>query len=278
VRVNKWLAQAGLCSRREADAHIAAGRVRIDGQVVTDAGRKLLPGQRISLAPATDADGTLQTPVTYVLHKPVGYVSAQPEPGKGQTPAVRLLTPERRFGPDAAPPGRDDSLAPLGRLDADSRGLLLLSTDGVLAKALIGPDSRLEKEYLVRVAGEITPEAIALLRHGLELDGRPLRPARIFRKGPDRLRFILSEGRNRQIRRMCELVGLRVTDLWRTSIGPLALSPLPEGQWRRLGPSERETLLRASRGETTPQAQTEQPDAPPRPTLSLRAKSGEGGG
>src|SRR5690606_1635121 len=105
-------------------------------------------------------------------------------------------------------------------------GLLLLSDDGVLAKAVIGPASRLDKEYLVRVKGEIGERALGLLRHGLALDGRPLKPARIERAGEQRLRFVLAEGRNRQIRRMCELVGLSVVDLLRIRIGPLKLGTL----------------------------------------------------
>ena len=137
-------------------------------------------------------------------------------------------------------------LAPLGRLDQDSRGLLLLSEDGVLAKALIGPESKLDKEYLVRVAGRIDDRKLALLRHGLMLDGRGLKPARIEQVEPQRLRFTLIEGRNRQIRRMCELVELDVTDLLRLRIGPLKLGDLQEGKWRALTSEERARLIAAS--------------------------------
>jgi 23S rRNA pseudouridine2604 synthase len=113
----------------------------------------------------------------------------------------------------------------------------------VVARALISPVSTLKKEYQVRVAGTLTPERIARLRHGLYLDGRRLKPAGVFRKGEDRLRIVLTEGRNRQIRRMCELVDLRVTDLQRSRIGPLSLDGLPEGRWRFLTPAERRDLL-----------------------------------
>ena len=239
-RVNRWLGQSGVCSRREAEGLIAEGLVSIDGEVVTDAGRKIRPGQTLTLA---DRAGEPPTGgVTIVLNKPVGYVSGQPEPGK--TPAVRLLTAENRIG-DGEVPARDASLPPIGRLDEDSRGLLLLSTDGVVAKAVIGPQSLLDKEYLVTVRGPITERKLSLLRHGLELDDRQLKPARVTVVQGQTLRFILTEGRNRQIRRMCDLVELRVTDLHRIRIGPLALGDLPEGKWRLLTADERAALTGA---------------------------------
>jgi 23S rRNA pseudouridine2604 synthase len=179
-----------------------------------------------------------------ILHKPVGVVSAQPEPG--QVPAVRLLTRAALLGESPVIPDAKTSLAPLGRLDMDSRGLLLLSDDGVLAKAVIGPTSDLEKEYLVRVTGQVTEKKLALLGHGLQLDGRQLRRAKIAQLGPQKLRFVLKEGRNRQIRRMCELVGLHVVDLFRVRIGPLQLGDLPEGRWRVLTPDERAAMLQAA--------------------------------
>jgi len=143
----------------------------------------------------------------------------------------------------AAPPRKDESLPALGRLDKDSRGLLILSNDGVLAKALIGPESALDKEYRVFVIGEVTPEKVALLRHGLELDGRKLRPAEVDLIADRRLRIVLREGRNRQIRRMCELVELKVVDLFRVRVGPLNLGELPEGRWRPITRIEREFLI-----------------------------------
>lgn len=235
-RVNKWLAQAGVCSRREAEALIAEGKVRIDGAPVADVGRKILPGETLEII----GDAAQTPPPTFVLNKPPGVVSAQPEPG--QIPAARLLTPNRRIGPGQAP-GKSARLAPLGRLDLPSRGLLLLSEDGVLAKAVIGPASQLDKEYLVATDRAAPERALALLRHGLELDGRALKPAIVERLGDGRLRFVLREGRNRQIRRMCALVGLEVTDLARVRIGPLRLGDLPEGAWRLLRPEERALLI-----------------------------------
>jgi 23S rRNA pseudouridine2604 synthase len=239
-RVNKWLAQSGVCSRREAESLIADGLVSIDGERVEDAGRKILKGQTLTLA---DKAGEALAGFTAVINKPVGYVSGQPEPG--HIPAVRLLTDANRIGEGVAPDARA-SLPPLGRLDEDSRGLLLLSDDGVLAKALIGPESDLDKEYLVRVTGEIDERALGRLRHGLELDGRKLRPAKVTRLPSHTLRFVLKEGRKRQIRRMCELVDLRVVDLQRVRIGPLSLGDLPEGRWRLLTADERQALVAAS--------------------------------
>jgi 23S rRNA pseudouridine2604 synthase len=240
-RVNRWLAQAGVCSRREAEALIAEGRVRIDGARVEDPGRKIEPGQTLTL----DRGGLAEVPLTAVLNKPPGYVSAQPE-GR-QIPAARLLTAANRqdAGPGVPP---DASLAPLGRLDLESRGLLLLSEDGVLAKAVIGPESALDKEYRVRVAGPITARKLALLRHGLQLDGRELKPAQVASVADQTLRFVLREGRNRQIRRMCELVELQVVDLLRLRIGPLRLGDLPQGRWRGLAAAEREALMAAAGG------------------------------
>ncbi len=239
-RVNKWLASEGVCSRREAEELIAQGLVSIDGARVDDPGRKIEPGQSISVR-----RGGAEAQITAVLNKPVGFVSAQPE--AHQVPAARLLTRENLAGESAQIPTARTSLAPLGRLDQDSRGLLLLSEDGVLAKAVIGAESKLDKEYLVRVSGSITDRKIALLRHGLALDGRQLKPAKIEAMEPQRLRFILNEGRKRQIRRMCELVELEVTDLLRIRIGPLKLANLNEGKWRALSGAERDALIRASK-------------------------------
>ena len=242
-RVNKWLAQQGVCSRREAEGLIAQGLVSIDGAVVEDVGRKIAAGQTLTLADRAEAG--LSAQLTAVLHKPVGVVSAQPEPG--QTPAVRLLSKANLIGEAPSIPGPGTSLAPLGRLDMDSRGLLLLSEDGVLAKAVIGPESMLDKEYLVQVTGQVTEGKLKQLRHGLRLDGRQLKPAKISVVGDQRLRFVLTEGRNRQIRRMCDLVGLEVTDLLRVRIGPLQLGDLPEGKWRALTAEERAALLGQSK-------------------------------
>ncbi len=243
VRINKWLGQTGVCSRREAEALIAAGMVSIDGESVTDAGRKIEPGQTLTLNDRGEA--ALASGVTILIHKPLGYVSGQPEPDK--IPAVRLLTEVNRVG-EGAVPAEDASLPPIGRLDEDSRGLLLLSSDGVVAKAVIGPQSHLDKEYLVRVEGDVTEKKLALLRRGLMLDGRILKYAKVSRMEQNRLRFILTEGRNRQIRRMCEMVDLEVIDLLRIRVGPIQLNNLPEGKWRMISAEEREALISGSAG------------------------------
>jgi 23S rRNA pseudouridine2604 synthase len=239
-RVNRWLAQSGVCSRREAEALIAEGLVEIDGVRVDDPGRKIEAGQTLVLADRASAK--LGSALTLMIHKPVGVVSAQPE--GDQVPAVRLLTRANLWGESDAIPDRDSRLAPVGRLDKDSRGLLILSEDGVVAKAVIGPASGLKKEYRVRVRGQVTGRKLDRLRHGLELDGRKLRPAEVDSIGDRRLRFVLTEGRNRQIRRMCELVDLEVVDLLRVRVGALTLGDLPEGRWRPLTVEERQALIR----------------------------------
>lgn len=241
VRVNKWMAELGLCSRREAEALIEGGGVLIDDVVIDRPGHKIEPGQVLKLAEA--AQRAIASKFTAVLNKPVDYVSAQPE--EDQVPAVRLLKTANATDGTTGP-AKDASLAPLGRLDQDSHGLLLLSDDGVLAKAIIGPQHSLEKEYLVEVQGKITDGRLTLLRNGLRLDERRLKPAIVTREEGQVLRFILKEGRKRQIRRMCDLVGLRVTDLQRIRIGPLELGDVPLGKWRLLKAKERATLIAAS--------------------------------
>jgi 23S rRNA pseudouridine2604 synthase len=228
LRINKWLAEEGVCSRREADALILKGLIKVDGEAAV-AGQKIEAGQTLTLL--QKATRQLDNKLSLIFHKPEGIVSGTPEPG--ETPAVRLITEKTLSGKAHAIPGRYNKLAPLGRLDKDSRGLLVLSEDGVLAKALIGPESQVDKEYVVKVKGDVTPEKLALLRHGLELDGRKLKPAEVEQVKAHELRFILHEGRNRQIRRMCQLVDLRVVDLMRVRIGSLELAGLPEGKWRR---------------------------------------------
>ena len=240
MRVNKWLATEGVCSRREADGLIEKGLVKINGEVLTEAGYKIEDGQTLTLT--EKAARRLDNQLSLMFHKPVGIVSGTPEPG--EIPAVRLINEDSLSGRAHAIPGRNNRLAPLGRLDKDSHGLLILSEDGVLAKALIGPESKLEKEYHVKVRGDVTEDKLKLLRHGLELDGRQLRPAGVTVIKGNELKFILREGRNRQIRRMCDLVDLRVIDLMRTRIGPLSLAGLPEGKWRPISGRERDELLR----------------------------------
>lgn len=236
IRLSKLMAMRGICSRREADAFIEQGLVLVDGHPVNQLGTKVSPHSDVRLAP--EAKSRQSGLVTIILNKPVGYVSAQPEPG--YTPAITLITPanmsdksSRRLKPEHL-----KGLAVAGRLDIDSQGLLLFTQDGRLARKIIGEERRIEKEYLVRVEGYLSKEGLALLRHGLVLDGKPLLPAKVEWLNRDQLRFVLREGRKRQIRRMCELVGLRVLGLKRVRIGKLMLGNLPEGKWRFLGPDE----------------------------------------
>ena len=197
------MAELKLCSRREADGYIEQGWVKVNGRTAV-LGQKVTPSDRIELA--KQAHETQAQRVTVLLNKPVGHK-------KG--------------------------LAPAGRLDIDSVGLLVLTQDGRIAKQLIGGDSGIEKEYLVRVKGRLSEEGLHLLNHGLSLDGEKLRPAKVEWQNEDQLRFILKQGKKRQIRRMCELVGLRVTCLKRIRMGQVKLGALPPGKWRYLGKDER---------------------------------------
>lgn len=239
VRLSKLMSEQGLCSRREADSYIEQGLVFVDGERISELGTKILPTQKITLAKGAQVQQ--QSRVTILLHKPVGYVSGQAE--DGYQPAATLISAASRFAGDKAPlrftPSHLKGLAPAGRLDIDSTGLLVLTQDGRIAKLLIGDDSKVEKEYLVRVQGKLSEQGLKLLNHGLSLDGQPLRPAKVSWQNEDQLRFVLREGKKRQIRRMCELVGLRVVGLKRVRIGQVKLSDLPAGQWRYLGEHER---------------------------------------
>lgn len=238
IRLSKRMSELGLCSRREADDYIAKGWVEVDGETVSELGSKVLPTQKITLR--TPAQTSQEKRVTILLNKPIGYVSGQAE--HGYKPASVLLDEETHWREDPAQVQFHRSqllgLAPAGRLDIDSQGLLVLTQDGRVAKQLIGEDSKVDKEYLVRVLGKLEPDGLALLCHGLKLDGEALRPAKVTWQNEDQLRFVLREGKKRQIRRMCELVGLKVTGLKRIRIGKVKLGNLPVGQWRYLGEHE----------------------------------------
>ncbi|MDR0440976.1 MAG: rRNA pseudouridine synthase [Candidatus Accumulibacter sp.] len=237
VRVSKLLAGRGLCSRREADEFIVRGWVFVDGERVAELGARADPAAKITLD--AQARAAQRRQVTILLHKPAGYVSGQPEPGC--RPAVTLIQPEnQRRSPDTPlfHASHLKGLAPAGRLDADSTGLLVFTQNGRVARQLIGENSKIEKEYLVRVTGRLVDGGMALLNHGLSLDDKPLKPARVEWLNEDQLRFVLDEGRKRQIRRMCELVGLRVIGLKRVRIGAVRLGDLPLGQWRYLRENE----------------------------------------
>ncbi|MGQ3225484.1 MAG: pseudouridine synthase [Hydrogenophaga sp.] len=259
IRLNKRMADLGLCSRREADEWIARGWVKVNGEPAV-MGQPVPPDAQVEVAPQARHQQSGQ--VTILLHKPVGYVSGQPEDGH-EAAATLIGAPSQWRGDARTPadgrrfaPEHTRGLAPAGRLDIDSTGLLVLTQDGRVARTLIGESSGVEKEYLVRVhfapngpqgSGVVTQDVqavfpaaqLALLRHGLSLDGQALRPAQVDWQNPEQLRFVLTEGKKRQIRRMCEQVGLHVVGLKRIRIGQVVLGNLPVGQWRFLGANER---------------------------------------
>ncbi|KAF1032424.1 MAG: 23S rRNA pseudouridine(2604) synthase [Burkholderia lata] len=247
MRLSKRMSELGMCSRREADEWIEKGWVLVDGERIDTLGTKVRADQKIEIDERASAAQAAQ--VTILLHKPVGYVSGQAE--DGYEPAAVLITRANRWSGDHSPvrfsPQHLHALAPAGRLDIDSTGLLVLTQNGVVAKQLIGEQSDIDKEYLVRVRfGErlididqhFPAESLAKLRHGLELDGVALKPAMVSWQNGEQLRFVLREGKKRQIRRMCELVGLDVIGLKRVRMGRVMLGALPQGQWRYLSADE----------------------------------------
>jgi 23S rRNA pseudouridine2604 synthase len=242
LRLSKRMSELGLCSRREADEWIERGWVRVDGKVVSELGSKVLPDQRITVERQAAAEQAKR--VTILINKPIGFVSGQAE--DGYKPAVVLVKPESRWAEDASPTqshgSQLKSLVPAGRLDIDSIGLLVLTQDGRIAKQLIGEDTDIDKEYLVRVeytkGGKLPEAQLRRLQHGLVMDGQPLKRAIVKWQNEDQLSFTLREGRKRQIRRMCDMVGLKVLGLKRVRIGRVTLGDLPVGQWRYLRPDE----------------------------------------
>jgi len=250
VRLNKRMAELGLCSRREADAWIEQGWVMVNGQVA-EMGMQV--GSTDQITVEREAQAQQEQQVTVLLHKPMGYVSGQAE--DGHEPAMVLFQARNQWTGDTTrirfSPAQFKGLAPAGRLDIDSVGMLVMTQDGRVARQLIGEDADMEKEYLVRVTctgpqGDVAVNVQAhfpaaqmqRLRHGLSLDGKPLKPAQVEWQNPEQLRFVLKEGKKRQIRRMCEQVGLKVVGLKRIRMGRISLGALPVGQWRYLGPKE----------------------------------------
>lgn len=238
MRLAKTMAHRGICSRREADAFILKGWVKVNGKVILQKGFPVAEKDKIELS--REAENIQQNRITILLHKPVGYVSAQPE--KGYSAAVSLITEENHWKGDKSgrrfTPVHLAGLAPAGRLDIDSKGLLVLTSDGRIARNLIASNGLVEKEYLVRVSGKIKENGLKLLNHGLTLDEEKLRPAQVEWQNENQLHFVLRQGKKRQIRRMCAAVGLKVTGLKRVRIGKVRLGNLPEGKWRYLGKDE----------------------------------------
>ena len=229
-RLAKYLAHAGVASRRAAERLIADGRVTVAGSVVTD------PARAVDESSEVAVDGRPVAPEpreVHALHKPAGVVSTARDT-HGRATVVDMVASEQR-------------LYPVGRLDADSTGLLLLTNDGELAERLTHPRYGVEKTYRVSVEPpSVSERALRRLREGVELDDGPTSPARVRRGGRGVLEISIAEGRKRQVRRMCEVVGHRVTALERVAFGPLRLSGLAEGESRRLTAVEVERLREAA--------------------------------
>ncbi len=229
MRLAKHLAHAGVASRRAAERLIAEGRVAVAGQIVTDPARDVVPSDRVEVDGKALAGA--EPRVVYALNKPLGVLStAQDTHGR---PTVVELVPAEGL-----------RLYPVGRLDADSSGLILLTNDGELANRLTHPRYEVPKTYLARVAGGRVGEgALRALREGVELEDGLTAPARVRRVRAGEIELTIHEGRNRQVRRMCEAVGHPVLALQRTGFGPLRLGELAPGAHRRLSEAEIERLL-----------------------------------
>lgn len=236
IRLSKRIAELVPCSRREAEQYIAGGWVQVDGQVIEEQGYRVLPQQRVELLP--QADLAAVEPVTILLHKPAGY-----DLDTVANPVLKLVTQDNRSTDD-----RSDIVF-LKRhltgqsvcvpLDAAASGLLVFTQDWRIARKLINDVATVEQEYIVEVAGELAPEGLKLLNHGLVLNGRPLPPAKVSWQNENRLRFALKAPQRDQIARMCKMVGLRVLSIKRIRIGRVPMSSLQAGQWRYLLPYEK---------------------------------------
>lgn len=225
VRINKYLAERGICSRRAADDWVQAGRVKVNG-VRAELGTKIAPGDTV------EVDGKqIQAPAEklayYAYHKPVGIMSSL-DPKRKDTLLTAVDVPERVF--------------PVGRLDVASQGLMLLTNDGALSEAITHPSREHEKEYEVTVDGPISDTALENMRRGVMVLGSLTKPAEIERINKRSFRIILTEGRNRQIRRMCNTQGREVTKLVRVRIQTVVLGNLKPGTWRHLTKNELEVL------------------------------------
>lgn len=225
TRLNKWLAETGVCSRREADAWIAAGRIGVNGQSAS-LGTKVLPGDEVTVdgLPAQAA----RRKVYLALHKPVG---------------VECTTDRRVAGNIVDFVGHAERVFPVGRLDKDSEGLILLTNDGDIVNALLRAEHGHEKEYLVEVDRPVTPAFLAGLSQGVPILDTMTLPCRTWVVGKNAFGIVLTQGLNRQIRRMCEYFGYTVRRLRRVRIVNVELGALPSGRWRELTPAELAGLL-----------------------------------
>jgi 23S rRNA pseudouridine2605 synthase len=228
-RLQKVLARAGIGSRRTCEELIAAGRVTVNGEVAV-LGRRVEPETDVVEVDGVRI-GVREGIVHYLLNKPRGVVTTASDP-QGRRTVVDLVPHEPR-------------VFPVGRLDADTEGLLLLTNDGDLAHRLTHPSFGVDKEYVAEVEGQPRPAAVRALRQGVELDDGPTAPAKAVLTPPNVLTITIHEGRNRQVRRMCEAVGHPVVRLVRTRIGPLVDRSLPPGTWRELTTDEVRALEKA---------------------------------
>ena len=232
IRLQKVLAQAGLGSRRTCEELIERRRVRVNGEVAV-LGRRVDP--EVDVVEVNGAQiGVKPGLVHYLLHKPVGVITTALDP-QGRPTVVSLVPAEPR-------------VFPVGRLDSDSEGLLLLTNDGDLTHRLTHPSFGIDKEYLVEVEGTPTRGALSRLRDGIDLDDGRTAPAKVAQLDARLLRITIHEGRNRQIRRMCDAIGHPVLRLVRTRIGPLTDRTLKPGEWRALTQDEVRSLERAVAG------------------------------
>jgi 23S rRNA pseudouridine2605 synthase len=231
MRLAKYLAHGGVASRRKAEAIIAKGIVTVGGEVVTDPARDVGEGDDVRVNGSPVGAEALEV---WAVNKPAGVVSTAREPGS-RPAVVELVDSEAR-------------LYPVGRLDADSTGLLLLTNDGALANRLTHPRYEVPKTYRARLARPPAESELQALRDGVELEDGPTAPARVARAGESEIEIVLREGRNRQVRRMVEAVGNRVVGLRRVGFGPLELGGLPKGKARRLNDGEVAALRKAAGG------------------------------
>ena len=228
MRLQKFLSRAGICSRRKGEEYIIAGWVKVNGKIVTELGVKVDP-ERDAVEVDSDAIRSDSAPIYIALNKPRGYVSSCHQPN--EKIVLDLLDISER-------------VYPVGRLDKDSSGLLLLTNDGRLHHRLSHPSFNHEKEYEVTVAKPLPGGALRKLAKGLPMMGTRTRPARVQRISSRRFRIVLQEGKNRQIRRMVRKVGNQVVDLKRIRIANIELASLPLGRWRHLAAKEKDELLR----------------------------------
>jgi len=230
MRLQKFLSAAGVCSRRRGEEYIRAGLVRVNGAVVTRPGTKLDPAKDcVEVRGEPVRAGTEERLIYIALHKPGGYVVSCSHPG--EKIILELIDIAER-------------VYPVGRLDKDSTGLLLLTNDGRLHHRLSHPSFDHEKEYIVTAAKHLPDSALRRMAEGLPILGKKTRPARITRLSPKSFRIVLREGRNRQIRRMVGKVGNQVIQLKRTRVANITLGKLAKGAWRHLTEQEKKRLLR----------------------------------